>query len=75
MDALDDLGIMAEIIDKVVIEGRGEVLDDVNTRSQLEETLERAKERELWKGRPFSRRAVNADLQQGRHLVLMHQQW
>ena len=75
MDALDDLGVMAEIIDQAVIEGRQEVLEDANTRSQLEEALERAKERERWKGRPFSRRAVNGDLQQGRHLVLMHQQY
>ena len=74
MDALDDLGAMAEIVDKVVIEGRREVLDDADMRSQLEDALERAKERELWKGRPFSRRAVNADFRRGRHLVLMHQQ-
>ncbi len=75
IDALDDLGVMAEIIDQAVIEERREVLEDANTRSQLEEALERAKERERWKGRPFSRRAVNADLQQGRHLVLMLQQY
>ena len=42
MDALDDLGVMAEIINQAVIEGRREVLDDANTRSQLEEVLERA---------------------------------
>ena len=74
MDALDDLGVMAEIIDQAVIEGHREILDDADTRSRLEDALERARERELWKGRPFSRRDVNADLQQGRHLVLMHQQ-
>ncbi|MFZ0422050.1 MAG: plasmid pRiA4b ORF-3 family protein, partial [Xanthobacteraceae bacterium] len=75
MDALDDLGVMAEIVEQAVIEGRREVLDDANTRSQLAEALERAKERERWKGRPFSRRAVNDDFQQGRHLVVMHQQY
>ncbi|MGO9419127.1 MAG: plasmid pRiA4b ORF-3 family protein, partial [Roseiarcus sp.] len=47
MDALDDLGVRAEIIDKAVIEGRRQVLDDANTRSQLEEAVERAEEREL----------------------------
>jgi hypothetical protein len=73
MDALEDLGAIAEVIEQVVIEGRGAILDDVNTRARLEDALERADERERWKGRPFSRRAVNADLQQGRHLVLMHQ--
>ena len=74
MDALDDLGVVVEIIKGTMIEGRREILDDADMRSQLEEALERAKERELWKGRPFSRPAVNADLEQGRHLVLMHQQ-
>jgi hypothetical protein len=75
MDALDDLVVIAEVVEQAVIEGRREVLDDANTRSELEEALERAEERERWKGRLFSRRAVNADLQQGRHLVLMHQQY
>ena len=75
MDALDDLDVMAEIIEGAVIEGRREILDDANACSQLEDALERAEERELWKGRPFSRGAVNAELQQGRHLVLMHQQY
>jgi len=74
MDALDDLDVMAEIINQVVLKERREVLDDADTRSRLEEVLERAEERELWKGRPFTRRTVNADLQQGQHLVLMHQQ-
>jgi hypothetical protein len=73
MDALDDLGAMAEIIDQAVIEGRREILDDADTRSRLEDALERTQERERWKGRPFSRQAVNAELQQGQHLVLMHQ--
>ena len=74
MDALDDLGVIAEVVEHAVIEGRREILADANTRSRLEDALERADERERWKGRPFSRRAVNADLHQGRHLVLMHQQ-
>ena len=75
MDALDDLGVMAEIIDQAVIEGRREILDDAETRSRLEDALERAEERERWRGRPFSRRAVNDDLRQGQHLVLMHQRY
>jgi len=32
MDALDDLGVMAEIVEQAVIEGRREILDDANTR-------------------------------------------
>ena len=75
MDALDDLGVTAEIVEQAAIEERSEILDDANARLQLEEALERAEERERWKGRPFSQHAVNADLQQGQHLVLMHQQY
>ena len=74
MDALDDLSVMAEIVEQAVIEGRREILEDADTRSRLEDALDRAEERERCKGRPFSRQAVNADLQQGQHLVLMHQQ-
>jgi len=74
MDALDDLGVMAEIVEQAVIEGRREILDDADTRSRLEDALERAEERERWKGRLFSRSSVNDELLQGRHLVLMHQQ-
>ena len=75
MDALDDLGVTAEIVEQAAIEERSEILDDANARLQLEEALERAEERERWKGRPFSQHAVNSDLQQGQHLVLMHQQY
>jgi hypothetical protein len=75
MDAIDDLGVMAEVIDQAVIQGRQEILDDADTRWRLEGALERAEERERWRGRSFSRQAVNADLRRGQHLVLMHQRY
>jgi hypothetical protein len=75
MDAIDDLGVMSEIVDRAVIQGRREILDDADTHWRLESALERAEERERWRGRPFSRRAVNDDLRQGQHLVLMHQRY
>jgi hypothetical protein len=73
-DALDDLAVMAEVIDKVALNRRAEVLDDDETRWQLERAVARSEERLRWEGRPFSRRAVNARLRQGEHQVLMHQQ-
>ena len=73
-DALEDLDTMTEILRQVVLEDRPEVLDDQNTRWQLEEALERAKAREEAQGRPFSRRKVNACLRDDEHHNLMHQQ-
>jgi hypothetical protein len=46
-----------------------------DTRSQLEDALERATAREEAQGRPFSRRKVNAGLRGDEHHTLMHQQW
>lgn len=75
LDALEDLGTMAEILGEVVLERRPELLDDQETRWRLEDALDRSEARERARGRPFSRRTVNARLRKGEHLVLMHQQW
>jgi hypothetical protein len=75
MAALDDLDTMAEIIGQVVLEGRAELLDDEETRWQLEAAVERSRARERTRGRPFSRRTVNARLRKREHLELMHQQY
>jgi hypothetical protein len=74
-DALEDLEIMATILQQVVLEDRPEVLDDQDARSELEGAVERAKAREEARGRPFSRREVNASFRDGEHHNLMHQQW
>ena len=57
------------------LEDRPELLKDQETRWRLEDAVERSKARERARGRPFVRRAVNAQLRKGGHLVLMHQQW
>lgn len=74
LEALDDLGTMAGIIREAVLDGRSEVLDDEETRWRLEHAVERSKARERARGRPFSRRTVNARLRRGEHHDLMHQQ-
>lgn len=74
LDALEDLHTMAEILRKVVIDDRPEVLDDQDRRWQLECVVERSKAREQARGRTFTRRSVNAQLRKGEHLNLMHQQ-
>jgi len=75
LDALEDLGTMAEIIGDVVLERRPEVLDDDNTRWRLEQAVARSQAREQAQGRPFSRRDVNVRLRGGEHRTLMHQQY
>jgi hypothetical protein len=74
-DALEDLETMATILQQVVLEDRPEVLDDQDALSDLENAVERAKAREEARGRPFSRREVNASFRDGEHHNLMHQQW
>jgi hypothetical protein len=74
-DALEDLETMATILQQVVLEDRPEVPDDQDARSELEGAVERAKAREEARGRPFSRREVNASFRDGEHHNLMHQQW
>ncbi len=74
LDALEDLGSMAEFIGDVVLERRPEVLDDEETRWRLEQAVERSRARERAQGQPFSRRTVNARLSRGEHLDFMHQQ-
>src|SRR3954462_6963848 len=75
MAALEDLDTMAEIIGQVVLERRTELLDRGATEIRLEHAVERSRARERARGRPFSRRTVNARLRRGEHLDLMHQQY
>ncbi len=74
LDALEDLDTMTEIIGRVVLEHQTDLLDDEDTRWQLEGAVERGKAREYAQGRPFSRRTVNARFREGEHRDLMHQQ-
>jgi len=75
-DALEDLDTMVEVLRQVALKDGSEVLAlDQETRGRLEDALERTKAREQARGRPFSRREVNASLRDGEHHNLMHQQW
>ena len=75
-DALEDLDTVVEVLQQVVQKDGSEVLAlDQETRWRLEDAVERAKAREQAQGRPFLRREVNANLRNGEHHNLMHQQW
>jgi hypothetical protein len=76
-DALEDLGSIAEIVQRVMAADGSDILSEVldeDTRWRLEDALERAMAREAAQGQPFSRRAVNASLRDDEHHNLMHQQ-
>ena len=76
LDALEDLDTMVEVLQQGALKDGSEPLAlDQETRWRLEDALERAKAREEARGRPFSRRAVNARLRDGEYHNLMHQQW
>ena len=75
LEAFDDLDTMVDILKQVVIERRPEVLDNAQTRWQLEQALDRTTTRHRWQGQPFSRRAVNDRFRRGNHRELMHQRW
>jgi hypothetical protein len=75
LEAFDDLDTIVDILKQVVIERRLEVLDNAQTRCQLEQALDRTTTRHRWQGQPFSRRAVNDRFRRGDHRELMHQRW
>ncbi len=75
LEAFDDLDTIVDILKQVVIERRPEVLDNVQTRWQLEHALDRTTTRHRWQGQPFSQRAVNARFRCGEHRELMRQRW
>ena len=77
-EALEDLDTMAGILGRLV-EGDGAMLvsDAIGEeeRRLLEAAVEQSEARERARGRPFSRRAVNAALRRDEHHALMHQQY
>ena len=75
MASWEDLPIMVDIAHEILLEERPEVLDDEERRWELEGALERYRAREIARGKPFSRRAVNGDLRSGEPLQLMHQRY
>lgn len=74
LEAMSDLGTMAEVLEEVLRTRTTTVPDDPETRWGFEAALERMQERECFLPVPFSRREVSARLRRGEHRVLMHQQ-
>jgi hypothetical protein len=62
---------MASLLKAIVLEGRHELLDDEDARWELENAVERSREREPILADGFSRREVNARFRQEEHRRLM----
>lgn len=64
---------MAGLLKEIVLDGRLELLDDEDKRSELEGAVERSKARQPFLAEGFSRREVNARFRKDEHRRLMHQ--
>jgi hypothetical protein len=74
VSAYDDLATMAEIVQRIVLNREAGVLDDPETRSDLELAVDRQADRERFLWRRFSRREINTQLRQNAHHELKWQQ-
>jgi hypothetical protein len=72
-EAFEDLDTMVSLLKEIVLDGRHELLDDEDKRGELEDAVERSRERQPFLADGFSRREVNARFRQDEHRRLMHQ--
>lgn len=73
-ETMDDLEIATEFLQEVAETKSLAVLDDPERADELRAALERLNEHANWLGERFERRKTDERLQQGEHLILMHQQ-
>ena len=74
LDAMDDLALVADAVERVLIGKDRSCLDDDDTRWRLERAVERLGSHARFLETTFSRGAVNRGLRAGDHRRLMHQQ-
>ena len=74
LDAMDDLALVADTVERVLIGKDPSCLDDDDTRWRLEMAVERLDSRARFVETTFSRGAVNRGFRAGDHRRLMHQQ-
>lgn len=70
----EDLATMAEIVQRIALDREAGVLDDPETRDDLEQSVDRHADRERLLWQRFSRRAINDKLSQDAHHELKWQQ-
>ena len=74
LDAMNDLAVVAETVERVLIDKDASCLDDDDTRWRLEVAVERLDSHARFLETTFSRGAVNRGFRAGDHRRLMHQQ-
>ena len=74
LDAMNDLAVVAETVERGVIDRDSSCLDDDDTRWHLEVALARLGSHARFLETTFSRSAVNCGFRAGDHRRLMHQQ-
>ena len=74
MDAMDDLALVADTVERVLIGKDSSCLDDDDTRWRLKMAVERLDSHARFVETTFSRGAVNRGFRAGDHRRLMHQQ-
>ena len=74
LDAMNDLAVVAETVERVLIDKDSSCLDDADARWRLEVAVERLGSHARFLETAFSRGAVNRGFRAGDHRRLMHQQ-
>ena len=74
LDAMDDLALVADTVERVLIGKDSSCLDDDDTRWRLEVAVERLGSRARFLETTFSRGAVNRGFRAGDHRRFIHQQ-
>ena len=74
LDAMDDLALVADTVERVLIGKDSSCLDDDDTRWRLEVAVERLGSRARFLETTFSRGAVNRGFRAGDHRRLIHHQ-
>ena len=74
LDAMNDLAVVREIVERVLLDKDSSCLDDDDTRWHLEVAVQRLGAHARFLETTFSRGAVNHGFRAGDHRRLMHQQ-
>ncbi len=73
LSALEDIDTLAGLLKEIILDGKHGLLDDEDTRSALEDAVDRSRTRQQFLPGGFSRRKVNQRFLQAEHRRLMHQ--
>ena len=74
LDAMNDVAVVADTVERVLIDKDSSCLDDDDTRWRLEVAVERLSSHARFLETTFSRGAVNRGFRAGHHRRLMYQQ-